>query len=47
MPPTDELRDGREEQVQEWLLLLLRFAISRNESDEAAACALDGASRQG
>jgi hypothetical protein len=33
-------RDWRADRVREWLLLLLRFAITRNPKDEAAASAM-------
>lgn len=33
-------RDWRDEKVQEWLLLLLRFAITREPSDQASALAM-------
>src|SRR5262245_30262523 len=43
-------QDWRAERIREWLLLLLRFAVTRDAKDEAAASAMadeiDGLGRQ-
>jgi hypothetical protein len=37
MPDADDLDQRQQQRIREWLLLLLRFAITRDPRDEAAA----------